>query len=100
MRLPIHVASTISRASYGHGFNDPFIKGLHLEKDKHWNDLEKKWEAKNQVQWYLTRVRILTLCLLSTLIFGNREKMYQRKNQSRTISTSYTKKDSSTATLR
>lgn len=55
MRLPIHVASTISRASYGHSFSDPFIKGLHLEKDKYWDDLEKRWEAKNQVRWYLTR---------------------------------------------
>ena len=56
MRLPIHVASTISRASYGHDYYEPFIRGLHLEKDKHWNSLEKKWVAKKQVQWYLTRV--------------------------------------------
>lgn len=64
MRLPIHVASTISRASYGHYYNYPFIKGVHLEKDKHWDDLEKKWEAKDQVQWYLTKVSLSNMTLL------------------------------------
>jgi hypothetical protein len=55
MRLPIHVTSTISRASYGHGFYEPFVQGHHLEKDKYWNGLESRWEATNQIRWYLIK---------------------------------------------
>ncbi|CAG7561921.1 unnamed protein product [Fusarium equiseti] len=55
MRLPIVVTSTISRASYGISYNEHFDEGVHLKKDRYWNDLEEYLEARNQVQWYLTK---------------------------------------------
>ncbi|KAG5791921.1 hypothetical protein H9Q69_009018 [Fusarium xylarioides] len=55
IRLPIRVTSTISRASYGHECSTPFIEGQHLAKDKKWCELEKRYKAHNQMQWYLVR---------------------------------------------
>jgi hypothetical protein len=68
MRLPIHVTSTISRASYGHGFYEPFVQGHHLEKDKYWNGLESRWEATNQIRWYLTKVSVASTPLQTRVI--------------------------------
>ncbi|TRX93941.1 hypothetical protein FHL15_005019 [Xylaria flabelliformis] len=51
----IRIASTISRASYGIKFRAPFRKHKHLEIDKKWNWIEGRWEANNQMDWYLTR---------------------------------------------
>ncbi|RBR20114.1 uncharacterized protein FIESC28_05393 [Fusarium coffeatum] len=51
----IAVTSTISRASYGHEWNEPFVEGLHLEHDKHWNPLLEYLEAQNQMKWYLIK---------------------------------------------
>ncbi|KAM0240125.1 hypothetical protein ACHAP5_008045 [Fusarium lateritium] len=55
VRLPILVTSTISRASYGHGFHERFEEGKHLEKDKWWNEAEGMHAATKQMQWYLTK---------------------------------------------
>ncbi|KAF4338994.1 actin-like ATPase domain protein [Fusarium beomiforme] len=53
--LPIRVTSTISRASYGHECETLFIQGQHLERDKKWCELEKRYKALHQMQWYLVR---------------------------------------------
>ncbi|KAI0969940.1 hypothetical protein F4678DRAFT_480682 [Xylaria arbuscula] len=52
---PIQISSTISRASYGTMFNALFDGSRHLEVDKYWDDIDGKWRAGSQMEWYLKR---------------------------------------------
>jgi hypothetical protein len=48
----ISVTSRISRASYGVRCHEPFLAGLHDERDKTWSAQEQEWKA-NSVHWFL-----------------------------------------------
>jgi hypothetical protein len=54
--LPITIASTVSRASYGIVCRQLFDKSRHLAADKFWCEIEGRWRAVNQMEWYLKRV--------------------------------------------
>lgn len=54
---PIAVTSTICRASYGVTFEDYFDKEKHLEEDKYLDKDDGELMARDQMQWYLKRVR-------------------------------------------
>ncbi|KAJ3961879.1 hypothetical protein N0V92_001443 [Colletotrichum tropicale] len=51
--LSVKVQSRIARASYGVRFRTHFDPSKHLEKDKHWCDIDQEWKADNQIHWYL-----------------------------------------------
>ncbi|OJD32667.1 hsp70 family chaperone [Diplodia corticola] len=50
-----HVASRISRISYGVRYNTRFVEGKHLEGDKYWCKVEGAYFAQQQMEWYLKR---------------------------------------------
>lgn len=54
---PVTVVSTIARTSLGVRFREFFEDGVHLEKDKFWDEDEGVWKAQNQMEWYLKKVR-------------------------------------------
>ena len=57
MASPVSIISTIARASLGIDYATPFKEGEHLEMDKCWNEDEGMYMARNQMSWYLRKVR-------------------------------------------
>lgn len=55
--LPVQVTSTIARASYGMKYRIRFDESKHSEEDKVWSTDELEWKAKNQMKWFVRKVR-------------------------------------------
>ncbi|KAF3006150.1 hypothetical protein E8E14_006879 [Neopestalotiopsis sp. 37M] len=53
--LPVQVASTIARASYGMEYRVPFDQYKHAREDKEWDDDELNWKAKGQMEWFIRK---------------------------------------------
>ncbi|KAI0112712.1 actin-like ATPase domain-containing protein [Hypoxylon sp. NC0597] len=51
----IAVTSTISRANFGIRYYMPFLKSIHLEEDRIWDNIKEEWVADNQAHWYLRK---------------------------------------------
>ncbi|KAM0209640.1 hypothetical protein ACHAQI_006381 [Fusarium lateritium] len=51
--LGINVETRIARMSYGIICSVPFIEGWHDKRDKEWDDSEQRFEASNQMRWFL-----------------------------------------------
>ncbi|KAM0489237.1 hypothetical protein ACHAP7_000294 [Fusarium lateritium] len=54
--LGINVETRIARMSYGIICSVPFIEGWHDKRDKEWDDSEQRFEASNQMRWFLREV--------------------------------------------
>ncbi|KAK8078892.1 hypothetical protein PG994_002699 [Apiospora phragmitis] len=53
--LPVSIASTIARASYGASVHFPFDQDKHLAEDKVWDKEELTWKAKGQMMWFIKK---------------------------------------------
>lgn len=51
------VRSRVSRLNYGWTKLSIFDKGRHDMRDKRWNNLIGQWQAINQMQWGIRKVR-------------------------------------------
>ncbi|KAH6977490.1 hypothetical protein BKA56DRAFT_617722 [Ilyonectria sp. MPI-CAGE-AT-0026] len=54
-RKPLEIKSTVSRPSYGIKFRTKFVKGKHLDENTVEYNVDGKWVADNQMEWYLTK---------------------------------------------
>ncbi|KAJ6125279.1 hypothetical protein N7471_012596 [Penicillium samsonianum] len=49
------VVSTIARQSLGIGYSIEYDAAIHQEKDKEYDEVEGKYMAKNQMEWYMRK---------------------------------------------
>ncbi|KAI1422316.1 hypothetical protein F5Y12DRAFT_786866 [Xylaria sp. FL1777] len=59
--MPIVIASTVSRASYGTICISPFNPFIHLKEDMVWCTKNGLWMANNQTKWYLKRGQVVSM---------------------------------------
>lgn len=53
----VSLVATVARASLGIVYNEYFNAELHSEDDKYWDDNEGRWFARDQMTWFLRKVR-------------------------------------------
>ncbi|PYI00230.1 actin-like ATPase domain-containing protein [Aspergillus sclerotiicarbonarius CBS 121057] len=49
------VESRIARRNYGITCNAPYIEGVHSPNDKCWDDLQERYLATDQMEWYIKK---------------------------------------------
>ncbi|KAF9878266.1 hypothetical protein CkaCkLH20_04304 [Colletotrichum karsti] len=49
----VKVESRIARVNYGTNFYTTYNPSVHLAIDRAWDEIEMKWVARNQMEWYL-----------------------------------------------
>ncbi|KAI1080046.1 hypothetical protein F5B20DRAFT_590217 [Whalleya microplaca] len=54
-RQAVQVRTRIARMNYGWDFIEPYIEGVHNQRDKIWDELRGCWMADNQMEWVIRR---------------------------------------------
>lgn len=57
LQSQVSVVSTFARMSVGVSYDPLFKVGVHPEEDKFWDDYHGEYFARNQMMWYLRKVR-------------------------------------------
>lgn len=76
------VVSRVSRVNYAVKKNSAYREGTHDPDDKYWDDAELNWKARNQMDWYLRRVRgsAIQLYIFACSLVSGRHCLHERSS--------------------